>query len=137
MTLESQVVSLKLSKRLKELGVKKDSYFTWAKSAYSGRWTITTQDSEKLSDIHELSDEPGAGDYYDHVSAFTVAELGEIMNSQWKTFKTSNTKWFYKKTGEERMFGPFPTEADARATAIIARLEAIEKYTTNALSPKI
>ena len=65
MKLEEQVCSLDLAKRLKELGIKQDTQFYW--HHYNGK------------------DYPSYGDpkvclcKYDEISAFTVAELGEII----------------------------------------------------------
>ena len=63
MELKDQVVSLELAKKLKELGVKQDSYFAWYKGEVR-RWNQLTQELRK--------GEPP-------VSAFTVAELGEML----------------------------------------------------------
>ncbi|MDQ4420751.1 hypothetical protein OOT33_09940 [Sphingobium sp. DEHP117] len=65
MKLEQQVCSLKLAKRLKELGVKQHSLFWW-------------DDHTEISFVEIVSfmepDNPVC-------SAFTVAELGEILNN--------------------------------------------------------
>jgi hypothetical protein len=60
MELEKQICSLELAKKLKELGVKQDSLFWWV----NGRGRM------ELHDKHTDSDS---------VSAFTVAELGEML----------------------------------------------------------
>jgi len=62
MTLENQVCSLELSKRLKELGVKQVSLFYWF--FLNGKWYVSDKDREG---------------YREMVSAFTVAELGEML----------------------------------------------------------
>lgn len=72
MKLEQQVCSLELAKKLKELGVKQDSLFYWTQRAieYNGHapteWKIQTYKG------HD-------NDMYPFISAFTVAELGELM----------------------------------------------------------
>jgi hypothetical protein len=67
MKLEEQVTSLELSKKLKELGVEQKGLFTW------------TDDPAKLKPyIVYMQDK----NYVYHYSAFTSAELGEILN--WK-----------------------------------------------------
>src|SRR6266511_2994894 len=72
MNLEKQVVSLELAKKLKELGVKQESLFWWC------------LDHEPIK-IHYRR---GATipDYFpvkkEEVSAFTIAELGEIMKDK-------------------------------------------------------
>ena len=65
MTLEQQCVSLDLAKRLKELGVKQESLF-W--------WSIHSTDARVV--IHRRSVSGSPERYY---SAFTVAELGEML----------------------------------------------------------
>lgn len=65
MKLESQVTSLELSKRLEELGVKQESLWYWV-DGLSG-WYLVQYDSE--IDIIASN----------WISAFTVAELGEIL----------------------------------------------------------
>lgn len=70
MKLESQVTSLELSKRLAKLGVKQESVFWWARDmridAYK-EWQIGIG---RLNDGQE------------EVSAYTVAELGEMLYGQ-------------------------------------------------------
>lgn len=77
MTLDQQVISLPLAKRLKELGVKQQSFFAW------GDVKRTTGIRSELiwPDIDEWE-----GSSFDSwvsaISAFTVAELGEILPAQ-------------------------------------------------------
>ena len=66
MTLEQQVTSLELSKRLKELGVKQDSYFHWIAN-YNGL-------EPQLSGLS-----PSESNKHNNYSAFTVAELGDML----------------------------------------------------------
>ena len=68
MKLESQVCSLDLSKRLKELGVKQESAFVW----------------DAVNELNFID-----GDLVGSLetSAFTVAELGEILPEQYFSFK--------------------------------------------------
>lgn len=70
MKLEDQVCSLKLSKRLKELGVKQESLWVWIS-------VIKTEfDFLKLRESFE-PDSEGIGAY--NYSAYTVSELNEII----------------------------------------------------------
>jgi hypothetical protein len=66
MQLENQVVSLELAQRLKDLGVKQESYFFW----YGGKVLRKNQLTQELRR------------FAPPVSAFTVAELGEGMNAE-------------------------------------------------------
>lgn len=64
MTLEQQVVSLELAKKLKELGVKQQSYFSWYWIGLSDlKYAVATAEDVK----------------HPTAAAFTVAELGEML----------------------------------------------------------
>lgn len=90
MKLEQQVTSLELSKRLKELGVKQESHFYWfPQIGYVDETPVGEEDEE--SEIVErtvfsskdegwyLSCDPKEEMRPNIVSAFTVAELGEML----------------------------------------------------------
>jgi hypothetical protein len=75
MELQQQVCSLELAKRLQELGVKQESLFWWIQQVQehlerNGKLTLVPTES------WVVNDRPGSAGYY---SAFTVAELGEIL----------------------------------------------------------
>lgn len=70
MTLEQQVTSLKLSKRLKELGVEQESLFSWVKPKEAKNWVCWYYRELCSKEVKN----------WDDVSAFTVAELGEMFN---------------------------------------------------------
>lgn len=119
MKLEDQVVSLELSKRLKELGVKQESLFYW---------------NEKGS--VEFADPETFVGYTTDVSAFTVAELGEMLPVTFAPFaaeirldcRKAHSGWccYYRElANEERIFTATDayTEADARAKMLIYLLE--------------
>ena len=110
MKLENQVCSLELAKKLKELGVKQESYFYWQefegqvalRSAYRG---------------NELPRD-------DRYSAFTVAELGEMLPMIYTPVKDINgfkEKWLWVNNKAEKHWEN--TEADARAKILIYLLE--------------
>lgn len=119
MRLEDQVCSLELAKRLKELGVKQESNFWWAIS----------------------KDRPGDGWFFCHpihwkhhahlyegISAFTVAELGEILSKRWNPISSAldglpifNGEWCWYDEGILRV--KEKTEADARAKMICHLIE--------------
>ena len=84
MTLEQQVCSLELAKRLKELGVQQESYFNWILNA-NDNWLVW--DDTMRSDYE-------TGREKDAISAFTVAELGEMLPQGYVTW------WYAKQDGQ-------------------------------------
>lgn len=123
MKLENQVVSLELSKKLKELGVKQESLF---------RWQGYLQPKEIKTCELVPSDEP-IYEPYDIYSAFTVAELGELIPSnfsglyckyQWGFLHNRHYAYLNKmEDNSEVMNFEAETEADARAKMLIYILE--------------
>lgn len=115
MKLEQQVCSLHLSKKLRELGVKQESLFCWAEDQLGDEKT-------EIQYVHNiLMDEVYAWKFF---SAFTVAELGEILpevssGTQLETWKFKN-QW---TCGNERHRESADTEADARAKMLCYLLE--------------
>lgn len=69
MNIEDQVCSLELAKRLKELGVKQESLFTYFNIDGEGKYHIYF--CECLPEEGEYAGKP--------IAAFTVAELGEML----------------------------------------------------------
>ncbi len=124
MKLEPQVVSLELAKKLKELGVNQASLFFYSKFT-DGSFEIELSKSSAM----------GASDF----SAFTVAELGEMLPAQLPgpsykhpayrlAMEKQDTRWnivYICATCGGREFEPMlaDTEADARATMLIYLLE--------------
>ena len=121
MTLEQQVTSLEISKRLKELGVKQESLFWWH--------------HERLEDTDEVDSwgENHLGVWQNVVSAFTVAELGEMLpevirKDEWLTCeKTIGGVWkisysYFDGVNRDN-FQTADTEADARGKMLIYLLE--------------
>ena len=119
--LEQQVCSLELAKRLKELGVKQESLFHWQPSYYDRKtMVVVAENAEDWSDDVES------------YSAFTVAELGEMLpkeaTSSWKYFpddvvmpKGWRWKCFYHGDELERIWAD--TEADACSKLLIYLVE--------------
>ena len=127
MKLEQQVTSLKLSKRLKELGVKQDSLFSWVKPKDKDVW-VCWYYKELCRD--EVKD-------WDDISAFTVAELGEKLPKEHQFYSypmvldgkdawdcTSDNKnlfadegWEIGQSGMPPMFAK--SEANARAKMLV------------------
>lgn len=132
MKLENQVCNLELAKRLKELGVKQESLFYWLQDGV-GMATILVDHKGVMQD--EL-----------YSSAFTVAELGEMLpesidyqvdefghRSVWftsgRTILNKGKGW-YVMYNDPHPANKVPvyaihgdTEADARAKMLIYLLE--------------
>ena len=84
MKLESQCVSLELAKKLKELGFNNESYFIW----------------DKVGGIEETHYEVRPSynfKYDDEISAYTVAELGQIL---YEVFEKNGWDLIYDAYGE-------------------------------------
>lgn len=133
MKLEQQVVSLELAQKLKELGVKQESYFQHY-LRYKGQdiehWVIGIP-----FDYEDRSD--------DVVSAFTCSELGEMLPTyfhkdgsecritivngnglkyiDYATYK--NQKPAFLLNGYPMLMNSTDTEADARAKMLVYLLE--------------
>jgi len=73
MKLEQQVVSLELAQKLKELGVKQESFFKW------GNFTTDNGIAWNLYVPPEFNKVPHPDMWIHGISAFTVAELGEML----------------------------------------------------------
>lgn len=126
MKLEDQVVSLELAKRLKELGVKQESVFHW------NEYDTDDEGGEFKLDYMKFNIPA-----YETYSAFTVAELGEMLPSNiggdwWLDVWKSDDLWYVAYT-EEREGGGHnflsdflassTTEADARAKILVYLIE--------------
>ena len=130
MEIKDQVASLESSKRLKELGVKQESLFWW------------TQDkTPRNPNIHEYGIPQKDMDWrlmfgkqsristnsvYEEFSAFTVAELGDLLPSHVQGNKLRQFKLFGDRC--EIVYGVEPvfienTEAEARSKMLIYLLE--------------
>lgn len=135
--LEQQVCSLELSKKLKELGVKQESLFYWKERRGIGaEYTSDFGDPELRISPHHVSsliamepDRKPDGQFTRTFSAFTVAELGEMLSLSVWTKKNIDGKWQGWKP-EAGMFTPeslkawtSETEADARAKMLINLIE--------------
>jgi hypothetical protein len=124
MKLEQQVCSLELAKRLKELGVKQESLFKWHWKSDEYGFTTTPEVVHCPIDL------------INSYSAFTVAELGEMLpnmvikdEQDWwfETLKNgSGTSWmvcYESKDESDVIVFHEDTEADARAKMLIYLLE--------------
>lgn len=134
MKLQDQVCSLELSKHLKDLGVRQESYFVWI-----DKFPMFNENGPVLK-IHEIVQEWGdkflTGPVRTAVatqtySAFTVAELGEMLPQYFESWRFSDTKkkdkdrWECAGHEEGNPTPPFDgvTEADARAKMLIYLIE--------------
>lgn len=83
MKLQDQVISLKLAKKLKELGVKQESLF-----CYAGELNQTEPYTLIEHEINRKLDK------YDYISAFTVAELFNLI------YQIKIDLWIYHNDGK-------------------------------------
>lgn len=122
MKFENQVVSLELAKKLKDLGVKQDSLFYWGESF--------TNNGDKEFNIYFNSVQ--ACNILDEYSAFTVAELGEMLpehvNYYFLQYK-ENYKWVITFSEHAEIYRKYrmefkgQNEADVRAQMLIYLIE--------------
>jgi hypothetical protein len=116
MKLENQVCSLQLAKRLKELGVRQSSHFYWQKKIFANDPPVDPWILNDSIDTHAL----------ENISAFTVAELGEMLaEGLFRSWKSSSGHWYCTylplRRGEHEEMGD--TEARARARMLIYLIE--------------
>lgn len=144
MKLEQQVCSLELSKKLKELGVKQESVFIWMeytnKRTGETLWELSGFRNWNITEAGDgkLSGRSWKHDWDNQVSAFTVAELGEIFKvpgiGDFHSTLLGADGWFCgcgfspkkaKELGLEKSEHHFiaHTEANARAKMLIYLLE--------------
>jgi hypothetical protein len=119
MTLEHQVCSLDLAKRLKELGVKQESLFYWWRHEGDSRYIL----------INPILDNRTPKSYVDAYaqaemySAFTVAELGEMLPRSKFIYSYPGfveSAWCCEMgTGQDGHREYANTEANARAKMLI------------------
>ena len=118
MTLEQQVVSLELAKKLKELGVKQESLFWWSVPINQ---TVPEPDFSALEMCKPevFYGKINWGKYFEPISAFTVAELGENLQPY-----LQRDIWLRDQIAEAMDDASYMrNEADARATMLIYLLE--------------
>jgi hypothetical protein len=135
MELSKQVVSLPLAKKLKELGVKQESYFSFYKRRISNEDLMLRYGVEPHDEFFITNTNNVMGRWSDFVgAAFTVAELGEMLpgwvHSQkwidatlcrWAIFTHNEPKEYREDKVKEIMSAD--TEADARAMFLIHLIE--------------
>ncbi len=89
MKLENQLVCKELSKKLKELGVKQESLHYWYMHKLYGK-DKDYSDSLCLAGMFDFSTYPEK--WWNRYSAFTVAELGEMLPVQFDDFGWADLK---------------------------------------------
>jgi len=86
--LEKQVCSLESAKRLKKLGFKQESLFYWCKYKLVRGIYVEGFDEPKKGWRLQLGNKEGFRDCFSEVvSAYTVAELGEMLPAKYYTQK--------------------------------------------------
>lgn len=111
MKLEQQVCSLEYAKRLKELGVKQESIFVW--EYYN----------EEFYGVNflPLAIIPNNFDNFENYSAFTVAELCEILPAKHLNFYKNESGYIFSLFGEPNTIDK--NIANAAAKMLIQLLE--------------
>jgi len=130
MKLKEQVCSLDLAKRLKELGVKQDAYFSWfqeRKEETYEKWTYQ-KDVPWLLLLSSSKESISTNkNRFEHViAAFTVAELGEMLPEKVTWRRTGVYWWPCNEHGDDvywKQPGAHRKEADARAKMLVYLLE--------------
>lgn len=128
MKIEDQLVSLEIAKKLKELGVKQESYFyfhtCYKQEKYDDIWSEDYHDevTGEYGDCHKLLKSHS-------ISAFSVAELGDILPAWVQTkrlydiFELGTLNWINKCEYSWNCLVGDKKEADARAKILIYLLE--------------
>ena len=122
MKLESQVVSLEHARKLKELGVRQESAFYWIGS-----------DLLSSPEAHDTLGRLTWPKKEAWISAFTVAELGEMLpdtvvlsNGKTHVLVTGKTVGLWEvgyRNGSAPLFFRHTSEADARAKCLVYLIE--------------
>ena len=116
MKLENEVASLKPSKKLKKLGVKQESYFVWCRE----KLPVEGWSPFELFESREFP--PRIEDDYESYSAFTVAELGEMLPADidydWLCISKTVDGWFVEYQ-DMAVVKEAKTEANSRAKMLI------------------
>ena len=129
MELEKQVVSLDLSRQLKELGVPQESVFSWVTTELNHQEfaLVTSEYLDTLDRQHMTIDEDGGVEGYtwkvrECYAAFTVAELGELTKGITESsYSPTWGKWAcgMRETADHCPIYYEDTEADARARMLV------------------
>jgi len=139
MKLGQQIVSLPLAKRLKELGVKQESYFAWYEERYEGdvQIELAGQNDTGPFRFRDFAGLTSGAEHRTFYAAFTVAELGDLLPAGYPSGHTALEEpdkkcichWYRtprasKAEDEGKPSSTYAhTEADARARMLIWLIE--------------
>jgi len=115
MKLENQVVSLELEKKMKELGFKQESIWFWQEYKSGGGCIYLLPKKEVKGFI-------GKTEVCDYYSAYTVAELGEMLPINCASWRSDKTLYSCQRFDFGGCCGQeitADTEADCRARLLI------------------
>jgi hypothetical protein len=118
MIMGDEVCSPQLSTRLKELGVEQKSHFYWVEDIVEGAGWILLCVGDEVNYLRNKQDYVPDSE----ASAFTVAELGEIIPEGYWTLK-QNGRWVPFSHMDKFVDRIRDSEADARAEILIYLLE--------------
>lgn len=116
MKLEDQVCSLEQAKKLAELGINVQSFFIWDDIPFDQSNAVLRV---RVDSTHDYTGNP---------FAYTVAELGIMLPSETLTIRRGSedseyANWEWENEGQQKGWGCFDTEAQARADHLIMLLE--------------
>ena len=115
MDIENQVVSLELAKKMKKLGFKQDSLWWWVERF---RQDVPEQVPYYCVETKGIPYRDNRGSQNIICSAYTVAELGEMLGWAYRSGKTGvNTYMCNDNFGDKGIEAD--TEANARAKMLI------------------
>src|ERR1700691_6411923 len=129
MKLSDQVCSLEQSKRLDELGVKRESLFFYQNNTYNdGEECIELMINECRNNYGEnvIDNSECENENNQKYPAYTVAELGEMLPPWTSSDKLKNLNWLcitIDKNSEDNYSASSLKEANARAKLLIYLIE--------------
>jgi len=129
MKLQNQVCSLESAKKLKKMGFKQESLWYWIKDGYYRKdgyphynWKLETEEHWNVADAEwGMCRELKKDKDIEFLSAYTVAELGEMLRNAYKKMKG---KILYTSSARinqlnKRVHETLEREAESRAKILI------------------